>query len=98
MVIIAILIVLSIVMYVYYKVTILKTKDSLSLKYINAKTKMCLGSFLIVFAINQYIAYQVKFVLIISLIFFVLGIMQIVDGIKRAKHYKGEWNRLHPEK
>lgn len=98
MVIFAILIVLSIVMYVYYKVTILRTKDSLSQKYINAKAKICLGSFLIFFAINQYIAYQVKFVLVISLIFFVLGIMQIVDGFKRAKHYKGEWNRLHPEK
>src|SRR5699024_4130956 len=98
MVIIAILIVLSIVMYVYYKVTILKTKDSLSQKYINAKAKMCLGSFLIFFAINQYIAYKVKYVLIISLIFFVLGIMQIVDGFKRERHYKGEWNRLHPEK
>src|SRR5699024_5314592 len=97
MVIIAILIVLSIVMYVYYKVTILKTKDSLSQKYINAKAKICLGSFLIFFAINQYLSYQVKFVLIISLIFIVLGGMQLIDGIKRAKHYKGEWRRLHPE-
>src|SRR5699024_3925689 len=98
MVIIAILIVLSIVMYVYDKVTILKTKHSLSQKYINAQAKMCLGCFLIFFAINQYIAYQVIFLLFIIVIFFVLGIMQIVDGFKRARHYKGEWNRLHPEK
>lgn len=94
----AILIVVSIVMYIYYKVTILKTKDTLSQKYINAKAKICLGGFLVFFAVNQYLAYQVKFVLIISLVFLVLGIMQLVDGFKRAKHYKGEWRRIHTEK
>ncbi|HLR53326.1 MAG TPA: YtpI family protein [Pseudogracilibacillus sp.] len=96
MFIVAILILLAAVFYIYYKVSILRTKDSLLQKYTNAKSRICLGSFLFFFAINQYLAYQQKFVLIISLIFFVLGIMQIVDGWKEAKHYRSEWRRLYP--
>jgi len=97
MFIIALFIILSVVFYIYYKVSILRTKDSLLQKYTNAKSRVCFGSFLIFFAINQYLAYQQKFVLIISLIFFVLGIMQAVDGYKEAKHYRNEWRRLYPE-
>src|SRR5699024_10559833 len=74
MFIVTILILLTSVFYIYYKVSILRTKDSLLQKYTNAKSRICLGSFLFFFAINQYLAYQQKFVLIISLIFFVLGI------------------------
>jgi len=97
MFIIALFIIFSVVLYIYYKVSILKTKDSLSQKYINAKARICLGSFLIFYSINQYLAYQTKFILMISLIFFVLGSLQLVDGYKEAKHYKNEWRRLHPE-
>lgn len=97
MLIIALFIVFSIVLYIYYKVSILKTKDSLSQKYINAKSRVCLGGFLIFFAINQYLAYQTKFILIVSLIFLVLGALQSIDGFKEAKHYKNEWRKLHPE-
>jgi len=92
----AILIVLSIVFYVYYKVSILRTKDGLTQRYLNAKSRMSLGVFLVSFGINQYLAYQVKFVLIISIIFFILGCMQIMYGFKSARHYRNEWKRLNP--
>src|SRR5699024_12646158 len=65
----ALFILISIVMYIYYKVAILKTKDKLSQKYINAKSRIFLGTFLIFFGINQYIAYQTRFVLFISIVF-----------------------------
>lgn len=97
MLIIALCIMISVVMYIYYKVAILKTKDSLSQKYINAKSRICLGCFLIFFAINQYLAYQLKFILIISIIFIFLGTLQLIDGFKEARHYKNEWRRLHAE-
>lgn len=44
MLIFAILIVISIVMYIYYKVAILKTKETLLQKYQNAKARIFLGS------------------------------------------------------
>lgn len=93
----AVFIMISIVMYVYYKVAILKTKDKLSQKYLNAKSRIFLGSFLFFFGINQYIAYQTRFILFISIVFLLLGALQIIDGLKEAKHYRNEWKRLHPD-
>lgn len=93
----AAIIVLSIVMYIYYKVAILKTKEIITQKYYNAMARIFLGTFLISFAINQYLAAQIKVVLLISIVFIVLGIIQIVAGFKRAKHYRNEWRRLNPE-
>ncbi|HLS67093.1 MAG TPA: YtpI family protein [Pseudogracilibacillus sp.] len=93
----ALFILISIVLYIYYKVAILKTKDELSQKYINAKARFFLGTFLVFFGINQYIAYQTKIILFISIVFVALGILQSVDAFKRARHYRSEWNRLNPD-
>lgn len=93
----AALIVISVVMYIYYKVAILKTKEILTQKYYNAMARIFLGTFLISFAINQYLAAQIKIVLLISIVFTILGLIQIVAGFRRAKHYKSEYRRLNPE-
>lgn len=93
----AALIVISVVMYIYYKVAILKTKEILTQKFYNAMARIFLGTFLISFAINQYLAAQIKIVLLISIVFIILGIVQIVAGYRRAKHYRSEYRRLNPE-
>jgi len=91
----ALIIIISIVMFIYYKVMILRTSDRLSQVYNNSKAKFFLGTFLISFGINQYLSYQVTWVLIISLIFIFLGSLQAYHGFKAARHYKKEWNRLN---
>src|SRR5699024_767438 len=96
MLIFAFLIIISIVMYIYYKVTILRTKDELVQKYTNAKARIALGAFIFSYGINQYIAYQTKLILFISIVFILLGTLQIVYGFKEAKHYRNEYQRLHP--
>lgn len=88
---------ISIVLYIYYKVAILKTKDKLTQKYFNGKARIFLGTFLIFFGINQYIAYQTRIILFISIVFILLGILQSIDGFKEAKHYRNEWKRLNPD-
>jgi len=97
MLIFAIFIMISIVLYIYYKVTILKTKDKLTQQYLNAKARIFLGTFLLFFGINQYIAYQTKIILFISIVFVALGLLQSIDGFKEARHYRHEWKRLHPD-
>lgn len=97
MLIFAFLIVISIVMYLYNKVAILKTNDELTQRFLNAKARIFLGLFLVSFGINQYLAYQTKIILFISLVFLILGGMQLIDGYKQAKHYRNEWRRLNPE-
>jgi len=94
MIIFAILIVLSIVFYIYYKVAILRTKDTLTQHYFNAKSRICLGIFLISIAINQYIVNPIKLILFVSIVFLVLGGMQTIYGFNEAKHYRKEWKRL----
>lgn len=96
MLIFALFIAVSIVMYIYYKVIILRMKDELTQKYTNAKSRIFLGSFILFFGINQYIAYQSKVILFISIVFVILGVIQMVHGFKAAKHYRNEWRRLHP--
>lgn len=91
-----IIIVISIVLYVYYKVAILKTKDGLTQAYFNAKSRICLGSFIVFFAINQYIFYGTRLSLFIGILFLVLGGAQLTRGVKETKHYRNEWRRLHP--
>jgi len=96
MVIFPIIIVISIFLYVYYKVTILRTKDSLTQHYINAKSRICLGTFILFFGINQYLHYQTKTALFVAIPFAILGILQLNRGIKEARHYRKEWQRLNP--
>lgn len=85
---------MSVVLYIYYKVMILKTGDELTQLYYNAKAKTFLGVFILFFGITMYIYYQTKFVLFVSIIFAVLGIMQLIRGLRETKHYKNEWKRL----
>src|SRR5699024_10402877 len=92
-----VIIILSVVFYVYYKVSILRTRDGLTQHYMNAKSRISLGIFLIAMAITQYVALQTKIALIICLIFLILGVMQAVHGFKAARHYRSEWKRLEEE-
>lgn len=89
--------VVSIVLYIYYKVAILKTKDGLTQRYFNSKARMCLGSFILFFGMNQYLTYGTKLSLFIGIIFILLGGLQLISGYKEAKHYRNEYRRLHPE-
>lgn len=96
MIIFPIVIVLSIVLYLYYKVAILKTKDGLTQRYFNAKSKICLGLFVVAFSINQYVFYQTQISLFIGLVLIILGSLQLIRGLKETKHYRNEWKRLNP--
>ncbi|WP_040979765.1 YtpI family protein [Oceanobacillus jeddahense] len=97
MVIFPIIIIVSAVFYIYYKVAILKEKNTLTQKYFNGRARSCLGAFLIAFAINQYTLYLTQLSLFIGLAIFALGLMQLIRGFKEARHYQKEWRRLYPQ-
>lgn len=94
MLVVAILIMISIVLYIYYKVSILRTKDQLSQVYFNAKARICLGSFILFFGVNQYLQYGTRLSLFIGILFLFFGGLHINRGFKEAKHYRKEWKRL----
>lgn len=95
MIIFPILIIFSVVLYIYYKVAILRSDDGLTREYLNAKSRICLGLFISSFAVNQYLFYQTKLSLLIGIVFLILGFLQINLGIKEVRHYKNEWKRLN---
>ena len=95
MVIFPIIVVISVVLYVYYKVAILKSKDGLTQRYFNAKSRMCLGTFILFFGVNAYVTFQDRLSLFVAIVFLAFGCMQIVTGYKRVKHYRKEWQRLN---
>ena len=96
MIIFPIVIVISLVLYVYYKVAIVKSKDILTQKYFNGKSRVCLGLFVLFFGINQYFFYESQLSLFIGILFSALGAFQIYRGFKEARHYRNEYRRLNP--
>lgn len=96
MIILTFVMIVSIALYVYYKVAILKSKDILTQKYFNGKSRVCLGIFVLAFAINQYIAYNTTLSLIVGILFTILAAMQIYRGVGEARHYRKEYRRLNP--
>ncbi|MGP4041596.1 YtpI family protein [Gracilibacillus sp. D59] len=93
MVIFPIMIVLSFIMYIYYKVMIMRDHDPLTQEIKNAKARIALGIFISFFGVNQYLFYQTQIALYITLVFLFFGIVQGYGGIKRLIHYRGEYQK-----
>lgn len=90
MVIFPIIIILSITLYIYFKVTILRTTDTLEIYIANSKARIALGSFVFFFGINQYIFYETQVSLFIGILFLVIGGMQMNIGRKMLGHYRSQ--------
>ncbi|MFD2639855.1 YtpI family protein [Piscibacillus salipiscarius] len=89
------LFIVSIILYIYFKVKITKSKDPLYMHITNAKARITLGIFVSTFFMNQYYYYQTRLALFITILFLILGIAQIVYGYKLYKHYKGEMDKVN---
>ncbi|MCD5323847.1 MULTISPECIES: YtpI family protein [Pontibacillus] len=88
MVIIPIIIVLSLAMYLFYKVQILRLgEDPLKQVYTNSKARMALGLFMLSISINVYLVYQTRLALYITILFIALGGAQLVYGYKTTRFY-----------
>ncbi|WP_058307110.1 YtpI family protein [Gracilibacillus massiliensis] len=93
MVIFPVVIVLSFIIYLYYKVMITRDHDPLTQEIKNAKARIALGTFISFFGINQYLFYETQLALFIALLFLFIGIIQGYGGFKRFNHYKHEFNK-----
>ncbi|MFC4388229.1 YtpI family protein [Gracilibacillus marinus] len=85
-----IIIIASIIMYVYFKVMIIRSNDPLIQEITNAKARMSLGIFMIAFGVNQYVYYQTQIALFVTIAFLLIGFIQLIAGWKRYKHYTNE--------
>jgi hypothetical protein len=83
-----ILIVVSIVLYFFYKVKAFRTKRVIERNWVNTKASIALGSFLLFFGINQiFLRYDSTVALVVSIIFILLGLANVILGYKMYRHY-----------
>ncbi|UOQ86281.1 YtpI family protein [Gracilibacillus salinarum] len=93
MVVFPIIIIVSFFMYFYYKIMILRDRDPLQQEIKNAKARIALGVCISFFGINQYLFYQTRLALFITIVFLFFGVLQGTGGVKRWIHYKGEFEK-----
>jgi hypothetical protein len=83
-----VLIVLSIALYLYYKVRFFRAKTPLEKKWLSAKSSMALGLFVALFGVNRLLISLSPVSLIVATVFLIVGGMSLRNGWKAYKHYR----------
>lgn len=81
----AFLIMLSIVFYVFYKVKFFRTKDGLQKGFYSSKSSITLGLFVFLFGLNQLLLFDTTTSKIVGIIFLLIGTLSFFQGIKAYK-------------
>jgi hypothetical protein len=85
--ILVIFIVISLAFYIFYKAKFFRTRLPAEKKWISTKSTVALGAFIGLFGLNQLYLYQTTTTYIVAGIFIILGILNIVGGIRAYKYY-----------
>ncbi|MEH6949464.1 YtpI family protein [Bacillus sp. JJ634] len=80
-------IIVSLALYVFFKVKSLRTRLPMEKKWISSKSSMALGSFITFFGINQLFLFQSMVTYIVAGIFIVIGSINLIGGYKMYKFY-----------
>jgi len=81
------LIVLSFVFYIFYKIKYVRSKRPAERKWLSAKSSIALGLFVGLFGLNQVFLFQTTITFIVAAIFIIIGSMSIWSGVKAYKFY-----------
>lgn len=83
-----VIVAVSLILYLYFKVKILTLKDTREMYYTNAKARIALGAFVFFFGIYQYFIFQGKFSLVIGVVFILIGGLQGYYGAKLFRYFR----------
>ena len=81
------LIVLSFVFYIFYKIKYVRSRKPAERKWLSAKSSIALGLFVALFGLNQLFLFQTTVTYIVGAIFMLIGSMSVWGGIKAYKFY-----------
>ncbi|MGA9227278.1 MAG: YtpI family protein [Mesobacillus sp.] len=81
------LIVLSFVFYIFYKIKYVRSKRPAERKWLSAKSSIALGLFVGLFGLNQVFLFQTTLTYIVAAIFIIIGSMSVWSGVKAYKFY-----------
>lgn len=87
MLVFAVLIVISLMFYFFYKVRLFRTHLPMEKKWLSAKSSIALGLFVALFGVNQLFMYQTKTTYVVAAIFIMIGALSILGGFKAYKFY-----------
>ncbi|MDO6656145.1 YtpI family protein [Anaerobacillus sp. 1_MG-2023] len=82
-----ILIVFSIVFYLFYRVKSVRHNGVATTQWLNSKASIALGLFLIFFAINTLTVSLSTVTVIVAAVFILLGLVNVTVGYKKYRHY-----------
>jgi len=81
------LIVLSLGVYLFYKIKSVRTRMPMEKKWISGKSSVALGAFVALFGINQLFLFHTTITYIIAAVFIFVGLYSIWGGYKMYKFY-----------
>ena len=81
------LIVLSFVFYIFYKIKYVRSKRPAERKWLSSKSSIALGLFVGLFGLNQVFLFQTTITYIVAVIFIIIGSMSVWSGVKAYKFY-----------
>ncbi|WP_210364935.1 YtpI family protein [Bacillus sp. REN3] len=85
--ILAALIVISFVFYIYYKVKYVRSRRPAERKWLSAKSSIALGLFVALFGVNQLFLFHTTVTYIVASIFIIIGSMSAWAGFKAYKYF-----------
>lgn len=85
--ILVLLIVLSFVFYIFYKIKYVRSRKPAERMWLSAKSSIALGLFVALFGLNQLFLFQSTVTYIVGIIFIIIGLMSVWGGIKAYKFY-----------
>jgi hypothetical protein len=87
MTILAIFIILSFTLYLFYKVRYVRTRLPMEKKWLSAKSSIALGLFVAFFGGNLFFILQSAVAITIGVIFLLIGLSSAFAGYKAYRHY-----------
>lgn len=83
----AVIIIISLMFYLFYKVKSIRSHLPMEKKWISGKSSIALGTFVSFFGINQLFLFQTTLTYIVAAVFILIGGISIVSGYKMYKFY-----------
>lgn len=83
----AILIIISLSFYVFYKIKYVRAKHPMERKFISGKSSIALGLFVFFFGLNQLVLNRSAIALIVGAVFIITGLISVWGGYRVYKYY-----------
>jgi hypothetical protein len=85
--ILVVLIIVSLVFYLFFKIKSVRTQLPMEKKWISGKSSIALGAFVVFFGMNQLFLFQSIVTYIVAAVFILIGGASLIGGYKIYKFY-----------